>query len=134
MQMIYDNSSYAIQPEHINPEGLSGIDRKIIELCQERGGWYGFYAQEIGWAEERIIMLKGLFQVGAKFFFKSQYIRRQFALSPAVESADFIAMIQEVKQLGQRKVADEPAMSEMRPPVQSNERLDDDVQFFIPIK
>ncbi|MCB0033083.1 MAG: hypothetical protein KDE51_03600 [Anaerolineales bacterium] len=99
MQMVYNHSSYPLQPHHIDISNLNGVDHDIVQLCQHKGGWHSFTPQEIGWSKAELMMIKGLFQVGLKFFFTSDYIRRQFATSPAVNTHDFMKYMEAVKML-----------------------------------
>lgn len=99
MQMVYNHSSYPLQPCHIDETNLKGIDRDIIQLCQQKGGWHSFTPQEVGWSETDLMVIQGLFQVGLKFFFTGEYIRRQFAISPAVSPCDFISYMEAAKML-----------------------------------
>lgn len=97
MKVIYKDSTYPIQPQHISVGALTGIDKDIVQLCKDNVEWISFTAAEIGWSPEKLGVVKGLCQAGHRYYLSADYVRSLFATSPAVDNGQFIDLLERTK-------------------------------------
>lgn len=103
MKVIYKDSTYPIQPQHINVHALTGIDKDIVQLCKDNLEWISFTAAEIGWSPQKLAVVKGLYHADQHYYLSTDYVRSLFATSPAVDNGQFINLLEQTKMVEMQK-------------------------------